>query len=163
MPAGQTAWCQPQSSTSAKNWHPIGNVMLLTSEPLWDFPGGPVAKTPCSQCRGLGSIPGQGTKIPHATTKSLAKSDKEIFLKRKKENRPFILNLGPEQQEIPPKGRCHKPLLQRWHPSNQAEGQVSAQEHQLKPAATGSMWHPQGPCHRTTESTSYLHVAVELN
>ena len=27
----------------------------------WDFPGGPVAKTPCSQYRGLGSTPGQGT------------------------------------------------------------------------------------------------------
>ena len=26
-----------------------------------DFPGGPVAKTPHSQCRGLGSIPGVGT------------------------------------------------------------------------------------------------------
>ena len=28
----------------------------------WEFPGGPVAKTPCCQCRGLGSIPGQGTR-----------------------------------------------------------------------------------------------------
>ena len=50
-----------------------------------DFSGSPVAKTPCSQCRGPGSIPGQGTrshmpplsskvqmlqlKIPRATTK----------------------------------------------------------------------------------------------
>ena len=25
------------------------------------FPGGPVAKTLCSECRGSGSIPGQGT------------------------------------------------------------------------------------------------------
>ena len=50
-----------------------------------DFPGGPVAKTPCFQSRGPGSIPGQGTrshmlelrvhmpqlKIPHATWKQL--------------------------------------------------------------------------------------------
>ena len=28
----------------------------------WDFPGGPVAKAPCSQERGPGSISGQGTK-----------------------------------------------------------------------------------------------------
>ena len=35
-----------------------------------DFPGGPVAKTLSSQCRGLGLIPGQGTKIPQAATKS---------------------------------------------------------------------------------------------
>ena len=42
-----------------------------------DFLVGPVAKSPRSQCRGLGSIPGQGTrscmlqlKIPHAATKT---------------------------------------------------------------------------------------------
>ena len=36
-----------------------------------DFPGGPVAKTPCSQCRGLGSIPGQRDRshVLHCTTK----------------------------------------------------------------------------------------------
>ena len=31
-----------------------------------DFPGGPVVKTPGSLCRGHGSIPGWGAKIPHA-------------------------------------------------------------------------------------------------
>ena len=31
-----------------------------------EFPGGPVVRTPRSHCRGLGSIPGQGTKIPQA-------------------------------------------------------------------------------------------------
>ena len=30
-----------------------------------DFPGDPVAKTLCSHGGGLGSIPGQGTEIPH--------------------------------------------------------------------------------------------------
>ena len=39
----------------------------------WDFPGGPVAKTLCFQCRGIGSIPGQGTKIPHAVLHSQKK------------------------------------------------------------------------------------------
>ena len=33
---------------------------------LGNFPGGPVVKTLCFQYRGLGSIPGQGTKISHA-------------------------------------------------------------------------------------------------
>ena len=32
---------------------------------IWDFPGGPVGKTPHFHCRGTGSIPGQGTKISH--------------------------------------------------------------------------------------------------
>ena len=40
--------------------------MGLTSEEslrTWGyFPGGPVAKTLHSQCRGLGSVPGQGTR-----------------------------------------------------------------------------------------------------
>ena len=44
---------------------------------IGDFPSGPVAKTSCFQCQGLGSIPGQGTrsqmpqlKILNATTKT---------------------------------------------------------------------------------------------
>ena len=31
------------------------------------FPSDPLVKTPSSQCRGMGLIPGQGTKITHAT------------------------------------------------------------------------------------------------
>ena len=30
------------------------------------FPGGPVAKTMCSKAGGMGLIPGQESKIPHA-------------------------------------------------------------------------------------------------
>ena len=32
-----------------------------------DFPGGPVVKNPPCSAGDTGSIPGQGTKIPHAT------------------------------------------------------------------------------------------------
>ena len=35
-----------------------------------DFPGGPVSKTPHSQCRGPGSIPGQGTRSHMPQTRS---------------------------------------------------------------------------------------------
>ena len=38
-----------------------------------DFPGSPVVKTPASTAGGTGSIPGQGTKIPHATWHSQKK------------------------------------------------------------------------------------------
>ena len=31
-----------------------------------DFPGGPVVKNPLYNSGDMGSIPGQGTKIPHA-------------------------------------------------------------------------------------------------
>ena len=34
--------------------------------PLWDFPGGPVVKNPPSNAGDAGSIPGRGTKSPHA-------------------------------------------------------------------------------------------------
>ena len=37
-----------------------------------DFLGGPVVKTLGCQCRGLGSIPGQGTTISHAAAKDPA-------------------------------------------------------------------------------------------
>ena len=36
----------------------------------WDFPDGPVAKTPCSQCRLSGFDPRSGNSIPHATAKT---------------------------------------------------------------------------------------------
>ena len=32
----------------------------------WDLPGGPVVKNPPSNAGDVGSIPGRGTKIPHA-------------------------------------------------------------------------------------------------
>ena len=33
----------------------------------WDFPGGPVVKNPPCNGGDMGSIPGQGSKIPHAS------------------------------------------------------------------------------------------------
>ena len=37
-----------------------------------DFPGGPVAKTLCSQCRGPGFNPWSGKLIPYATIQESA-------------------------------------------------------------------------------------------
>ena len=37
---------------------------IKMNNPLWDFPGSPVVKTPACSAGGMGSIPGQGTKIP---------------------------------------------------------------------------------------------------
>ena len=39
---------------------------LNSNSQCWDFPGGPVVKTQRFHCRAAGSIPGRGTKIPHA-------------------------------------------------------------------------------------------------
>ena len=49
---------------------------LNKSDAPGDFPGGSVIKASCCQCRGVGSIPGWGTKIPHALEHS-----QEIFFK----------------------------------------------------------------------------------
>ena len=40
---------------------------LLNLCPSRDFPGGPVVKNLPSSAGDVGSIPGRGTKIPHAT------------------------------------------------------------------------------------------------
>lgn len=52
-------------------------ISLCKCDDFKDFPGGIMAKTPCSQCRDLGSILGQETrfhmlqlKIPCATMKT---------------------------------------------------------------------------------------------
>ena len=42
-----------------------------------DFSGNPVIKTPCFQFRGMSSIPGQGTKVPHAKMHGQKKKKKK--------------------------------------------------------------------------------------
>lgn len=51
----------------------------------WDFPDVPVVKTPWSQCRGMDSILGLGTKILHPTFGMGRKTRLTINQKKKKE------------------------------------------------------------------------------
>ena len=44
-------------------------VYMSIKKKYGDFPGGPVAKVPSSQCRGPRFNPWSGNYIPHATTK----------------------------------------------------------------------------------------------
>ena len=46
---------------------------LISGVWIWDFPGGPVVKTPSFHCRGLGFDPWSRTKIPHAAQRGTAK------------------------------------------------------------------------------------------
>ena len=48
-----------------------------------DFPGSPVVKTPCFDCRGMGSIPGQGTKILRAARHGQKKKKIPLSIKKK--------------------------------------------------------------------------------
>ena len=57
---------------------------LLEKKKRGDFPSSPVAKTLPSNTGGTGSIPGQGTKIPHTTQQKRKKKKKE----RERERRP---------------------------------------------------------------------------
>ena len=61
-------------------------IMILDFKPHYrDFPGGPVLETPCFHCRGHGSIPGQGTKVPHAARPKKDKNkNKKNTLRRMK-------------------------------------------------------------------------------
>ena len=47
----------------------FGNIRISFLSKTKDSPGGRVAKTLCSQCRGLGFDPWSGNQIPHVTTK----------------------------------------------------------------------------------------------
>ena len=51
------------------------HIRMLTQ----DFPGGPVVKTPCFQCRDATWIPGEGAKIPHATCCNQKIKNTELF------------------------------------------------------------------------------------
>ena len=54
----------------------IKSIVLGISQ-VWDFPDGPVTKTPSSQCQGPGFNPWSGKQIPHAPTKSSSASTKD--------------------------------------------------------------------------------------
>ena len=51
----------------------ISTISLINLHHFRDFPGGPVGKTPCFQCRGPRLIPGGRTKIPYAALQGQTK------------------------------------------------------------------------------------------
>ena len=61
-----------------------------------DFPGGPVVKTSPSNAEGMGSIPGQGAKIPHAS------QPKKQNIKQKQHYNKFNKDFedGPHQNNL---------------------------------------------------------------
>ena len=58
-------------SYPSKVWPTWFKISLMTwrsslyKSIVWDFPGGPMVKTSPCNAEGAGSVPGQGTKIPH--------------------------------------------------------------------------------------------------
>ena len=74
------AWCAAvhgvaKSQTRLSDWTEMKDKWKWkhgNQKPMWwDFPGGLVANTPCSQCRGPTFNPWSGNYVPHTTTKDL--------------------------------------------------------------------------------------------
>ena len=45
----------------------VSKTPSLKDQTIWDFPGGPAIEISPSYARGMGSIPGQVARIPHAS------------------------------------------------------------------------------------------------
>ena len=67
-----------QSKTGAKRKTYLNSWNKKNSKNHGDFPGGPVVKTSPSNTGSEGSIPGRGTKIPHAAGCSQKVKEKKI-------------------------------------------------------------------------------------
>ena len=50
----------------SQNCNDFHHVIILKRKDVWDFPGGPFVGTSPFTVGGVGSIPGQGAKIPQA-------------------------------------------------------------------------------------------------
>ena len=62
----------------------------------WDFPGGPVVETSPSNAGGMGLMPGQGAKIPHASwPKNQNMEQKQYYNKFNKD-----FKNGPHQKNL---------------------------------------------------------------
>ena len=57
--ASSSGMCFPEGS--------LFSVGTIKEALFWDFPGGPAVRTSPSKAGGAGLIPGQRTKIPHAS------------------------------------------------------------------------------------------------
>ena len=59
-----------------------------------DFPGGPVDKTPCSQCKELGFDPCSANKVPYATWHCQKKKKIEVITAKERRKRTKLCHLG---------------------------------------------------------------------
>ena len=62
-PTARTLWSTQMTDSAARN----PRNFLCVSVLFKDLPRNSMVRTPCFHCRGPGSIPGRGTKIPQAT------------------------------------------------------------------------------------------------
>ena len=80
-------WQLYPSSCSSQN---LDSFFSFNPTSSLDFSGRPVVKTLCFHCRGMGSIPAQGTKIPHAMWHSKRNKEKNFFLNKISLALPFF-------------------------------------------------------------------------
>ena len=87
----------------------------------WDFPGGPVVKTPSFHCRGRGFNPWWGTKIPKAVRCSQKKKTQNKMIRNFKRataeqqtKHGALLNTGQKTQGAGPVGGKSVPRMLGW-------------------------------------------------
>ena len=83
---------------------------------FWDFPGGPVVKTPPSNMGGAGSIPGREVKSPHALRPKKRKRNIKQKQYCNKLNKDFkIIHINKKKNNKTPhlrkRKRCANPIL----------------------------------------------------
>ena len=66
MPVLHTILQKREEQTLPYSFFYEGSTALIIKRTFWDFPGGPVVENPPSNAGDVDSIPGRGTKIPHA-------------------------------------------------------------------------------------------------
>ena len=95
-----------KGSSGAMHLQSAGTHKGGTRTLLGNFPGGPVARTSPSNAEGVGSIPGQGTKTPHASQpKNQKRKQKQYCNKFNKSFKKMVhikkkKNLGEKKSHI---------------------------------------------------------------
>ena len=105
---------------------PRARVRGVEEEVVWDFPGCPVVKNPPSSAGDPDSIPGQGTKIPHAAgQRSLRTTANELVRLNERVHVP--------QKLQSPRSRALKPVrLGARTPQREARASITKTQHSQK-------------------------------
>ena len=96
--------------------HRAWKCFCINNHSRRDFPDGPVVKNPPSSSGGTGSIPGQGTKIPHAVGQQGCVP--QLLSSRASTREPACCKLQSPRALEPARHNCrdHVPQLERENP-----------------------------------------------
>ena len=99
-------------------------------EKPWDFPGGPVVTTPCFHCRGVGLIPGQGTRNLHAACMA-KKKKKEKEINKVRQRRLNLQKIQKSSQRGGRQSRERRYLLSLPSSMHSVVGRITPPPHPI--------------------------------